>query len=66
MIAYELDRFELMFDVIANDARKYASNIGKLTANADEHVEQFDVVTIHQVRTERRAVKHASRFNLQR
>ena len=46
-----------MFDVIVNDARKYAPNAGKLEAKADQCFEKLNVITIAQITTERGAVK---------
>jgi hypothetical protein len=64
--APEFDVFEHMFDVIVNEVKKYAANAGKLEAKADKQFERLDVITIVQVKSKSHAVKHASRFNLQR
>ena len=55
-----------MFDVIVNEVKKYALNVRKLEAKADKQFERLDVIAAVQVKTKRRTVKHAARFNLQR
>ena len=66
VIAPELDVFEHMFDVIVNEVKKNSSNARKLEAGRDSLFEKRDVITISQIKTEPRRVKHAARFNLQR
>ena len=72
MLAFEVDviaskreRFEHMFDVICNDARKYFPNARKLETKAEKRFEQLDVITIVQVKPERQQVTHVATFNLQ-
>ena len=65
-IASEFDMFEHMFDVIVNEVKKNSSNARKLEAGRDSLFEKRDVITISQIKTEPRRVKHAARFNLQR
>ena len=55
-----------MFDVIVNKVKKYSANARKLEAKRDSLFEQRDVITILQIKTEPRGVKHAARCNLQR
>ena len=64
MIEFALERFEDMFDVIVDEVKKYSPNAGKPKRKAEKQFEQLDVITIVQVKTECRAVKHARRFNL--
>jgi hypothetical protein len=63
VIAFELDVFVHMYDVIVNTVRKYSANAGKLEAKADKQLEPLDVIAIGQVRIARRAFKHTARFN---
>ena len=60
------DVIEYMFDVIVNEVKKNSSNARKLEAGRDSLFEKRDVITISQIKTEPRRVKHAARFNLQR
>jgi len=66
MIASAFDVFAHTFDVIVNEVRKCSANARKLEAKAEKQFKRLDVITIVQVKTKDHAVKHASRFNLQR
>ena len=58
--------FEHVFNAIVNEVKKYSVNARKLEAKRDSLFEQRDVITILQIKTEPRGVKHAASFNLQR
>ena len=66
VIASEFDVSEHMFDVIVNEVKKYSPNAGKLDAKADKQFPRLNLIAIVQVKTKRRTVKHAARFNSQR
>ena len=48
----------------ANSVMSATKHNTKLEAKADTQFERLDVIAIVQVKTKRRAVKHAARFNL--
>jgi hypothetical protein len=66
VIASEFDVFEQMFDVFVNEVNKYSPSARKLEAKADKQFQRLDVISIVQVKTKSRAVKHAAMLNLQR
>ena len=55
-----------MFDVIVVEVRKYSPDAWKFEPKAKKRCEQLDVLTIVQVKPERRTVKHAGSLNLQK
>ena len=66
MIASEHDTFEVMFDVIVNEVKKYWRNVRKLKAKADSPFEQRDAIGFVHVRTGHQLDLRSSKFNLQR
>jgi hypothetical protein len=58
VIAFEFDVFEHMFDVIANEVRKFETK-------ADKQFQPLNAIAIVQVKTKRAAVTPWCDFNLQ-
>lgn len=54
MIASEARKFQTKFDTIVVEVKKYSANARKFSANARKRIEERDVITILQFKTERK------------